>query len=570
MELAPQTINIDASSISWNPQPIAASFLGVSIEPNSVTEYAKTDLLRNLFDSLGRVPPIRLGGIMSDHTLTVPDLNQSYVANPNITAAEFIYIREDWYDLFNEYYHPDTQWTYTLNFGHTDNDFGNATYMQQWAETKLNPWAWEAGNEIDHYYAQGYRDEGWDVAQYIPQFNEFVSKFNSSLLWQAAVFADPPDVPSQHDEIDDFSIVNLTKTGFNRSLYSVHLYPQSNCDAGRVLWLSLDLLSSHETIWTNLSQYIPQVDAAKPGTLVLGETNSVSCSGKSGISDTFGAALWTVDYALTALTIGLKRVYFHLGHESDYSPFIPLTFEKDGQTIEAGMRANWYGFHFLSWLGSNTSDSYSISSLTDANYTDLSGYAITTEDNRLEQLVFIDLGVWNTSESLSNPSTYSGDDSSPEYASNGSRPTYSLQLSTEWDEGTDYQVFRLTGPGTNAKSNVSFAGLTVNNATGKPEGALVYESGTVGENGMVNVTIDMAQAILVNPILSGKAGQSNDTDSNVSTNAASASTSVSGSISPTGSISSSASGTASGSQSSSNAASAIAIGSVLAIAAYLL
>lgn len=227
MELASQSVKIDASSISWDPQPILSNFLGVSIEPNSITEYAKTDLLRHLFDSLGRVPPIRLGGIKSDHTLTNPKLNQSYVANPDLTTAEYIYIREDWYDLFNDYYHPDTQWIYTLNFGHTDNDFGNATYMQQWAQEKLNPWAWEAGNEIDHYISQGYRGDDWDVNEYAKQFDHFVSKFNSSLLWQSAVFADPPDVPSQHDESDDMSIANLTATGFNRSLYSVHLYPMS-------------------------------------------------------------------------------------------------------------------------------------------------------------------------------------------------------------------------------------------------------------------------------------------------------------------------------------------------------
>ena len=95
--------------------------------------------------------------------------------------------------------------------------------------------------------------------------------------------------------------------------YAVHLYPQSNCDAVRKARLSLDLLVDHSVIHKNLSQYIPQEQAARdPGgaPLLLGETNSVSCSGKSGVSDVFGAALWMVDYSLTAASLGIEQVFF--------------------------------------------------------------------------------------------------------------------------------------------------------------------------------------------------------------------------------------------------------------------
>ncbi|KAG9665286.1 hypothetical protein KCU64_g50, partial [Aureobasidium melanogenum] len=51
--------------------------------------------------------------------------------------------------------------------------------------------------------------------------------------------------------------------------------------------------------------------------LVFGETNSASCSGRSGISDTFGAALWSVDYVLLAASIGMPKVYFHPGANAE-------------------------------------------------------------------------------------------------------------------------------------------------------------------------------------------------------------------------------------------------------------
>lgn len=46
---------------------------------------------------------------------------------------------------------------------------------------------------------------------------------------------------------------------------------------------------------------------------VLGETNSVSGGGAAGVSPTFGAALWTMDYTLQAASRNISRVYFHQG-----------------------------------------------------------------------------------------------------------------------------------------------------------------------------------------------------------------------------------------------------------------
>ena len=37
------------------------------------------------------------------------------------------------------------------------------------------------------------------------------------------------------------------------------------------------------------------------------------CHGKPGISDTFGAALWVLNYTLTAAIFGVERMWFHNG-----------------------------------------------------------------------------------------------------------------------------------------------------------------------------------------------------------------------------------------------------------------
>ena len=52
---------------------------------------------------------------------------------------------------------------------------------------------------------------------------------------------------------------------------------------------------------------------------ILGETNSYSCHGAPGVSNTAGAALWALDYALFASQIGISRVYFHHGVGNKYN-----------------------------------------------------------------------------------------------------------------------------------------------------------------------------------------------------------------------------------------------------------
>ena len=52
-------------------------------------------------------------------------------------------------------------------------------------------------------------------------------------------------------------------------------------------------------------------DPAPP--MIFGETNSLYNQGRPGLSNTFGAALWGVDFNLYAASVGFKRVHMHMG-----------------------------------------------------------------------------------------------------------------------------------------------------------------------------------------------------------------------------------------------------------------
>lgn len=63
--------------------------------------------------------------------------------------------------------------------------------------------------------------------------------------------------------------------------------------------------------------------------LHMGETGSVACHGKFGVSNTLGAALWELDYALSGSTQGIDRFFFHMGKgDFYYSMWEPLPSER--------------------------------------------------------------------------------------------------------------------------------------------------------------------------------------------------------------------------------------------------
>ena len=58
------------------------------------------------------------------------------------------------------------------------------------------------------------------------------------------------------------------------------------------------------------------IAAGKP--FIMFETNSASCGGFAGISTSFGAALWTIDYGLTMAASNFSHALLHVGGQNVY------------------------------------------------------------------------------------------------------------------------------------------------------------------------------------------------------------------------------------------------------------
>jgi len=195
---------------------------------------------------------------------------------------------------------------------------------------------------------------------------------------------------------------------------------------------------------------------------------------------------------------GLRR-FRDFQRQSEYSAFTPESYFYKNESLTSGVRSTWYSHYFIAKTMATTGNNIlGILALPDANSSSLAGYGIYT-GHLLEKLVFLDMGVWNGTEGLSNPSTLSVTDAND--FSHETRPKNMLDITTTWRSGQSVAVTRLVGPGTNAKSQISVSGVTFDMESGVKIGNETVETLIVGENGRLNLSLTRAEAVLLELIV---------------------------------------------------------------------
>ncbi|KAH9976639.1 hypothetical protein BGW80DRAFT_1289584 [Lactifluus volemus] len=196
--------------------------------------------------------------------------------------------------------------------------------------------ALQAGNEPD-LYAQPprtHRPAGYGPFDYMGDIGTLASQVasDSLIIKKDNLFI----VPSISASV--WTLEQIWNTGivgaYTSSLYglAVERYPNNNCAAmygsgnpinpQDVFPSYLDHSASTSLIasYANSSQFA--MASNKP--MLMFETNTASCSGFPGISDSFGAALWGLDWAFTMAFHNFSTALFHVGGQNAYyNPFTP-------------------------------------------------------------------------------------------------------------------------------------------------------------------------------------------------------------------------------------------------------
>jgi hypothetical protein len=308
---APDRVSAPGSSHSGRSIP--RDFLGLSFEVGDLPRlgsYAGRGDLAALLRSLGS-GVLRLGGVTADTlaawspgTTPLPHWARTRITPADLAAIARLARATGWRVLL------------TVNLGHYDPQSAAAEVRAARSMLGGALAGVELGNEPDSFVAQSLRGPGWGFAQYRPQV----------AAYRSAIRAVAPDValagPDAVNARSGLPWVRAEAASVRPALLTDHYYPLGRCS--REVPLIGDLLGAgvrrDETLALARMRSVSQRSGIP---LRVDETNNVACGGQAGVSNTFAAALWALDFIMRAMGAGVAGVNFH-GNPANPSGYAPL------------------------------------------------------------------------------------------------------------------------------------------------------------------------------------------------------------------------------------------------------
>ena len=214
---------------------------------------------------------------------------------------------------------------------------------------------------------------------------------------------------------------------------------------------------------------------------IISETNSLSDVGTSGISDTFGAALWTLDYNLWCASQNISRVHMQQGTNFYYNAWQPIQ-----TNISIGTKAPYYGsIAAAAMIGDTTTSEIRIANipLTSSTEAAYAAYA----NGSLARIAVINMQAYNaTVPSQQRPST---------------RGSQTYLFSVSQSDNTPVKVRSLLADGSDATTGISFDGYSYDYEL-KQGMPVLLSNITRGQtvtvkNGIVNVQVMDSSAVIL-------------------------------------------------------------------------
>jgi hypothetical protein len=315
LSLTAQTQNTQRIQINIDPDrtlgAIPADFTGLGYEISSV---ARPGLLSatnrqyvQLVRTLGTHGIIRVGGNTSDYSSFAP--TGEAVSAPKATVINEANLNE--LGTFLEATGWKLIWGLNLGSGTEQQALEEAQAVS--VAAKGNLLAFEIGNEPDLFSHEGHKPKGYGYEDYLKEYRRYKSAIRAKL--PNAPFAGP-DAAAQTDWVTRFA----TDEGSDLKLLTHHYYRECAKPTS-----TLDKLLHPDP---KLAPELEKLKAASTSSRVpyrICETNSFCGGGKPGVSDTFGAALWALDFMFTlawagAVGVNMETGVNQLGFISSYSP----------------------------------------------------------------------------------------------------------------------------------------------------------------------------------------------------------------------------------------------------------
>ncbi|KAI0637986.1 glycoside hydrolase family 79 protein [Trametes polyzona] len=221
-------------------------------------------------------------------------------------------------------------------------------------------------------------------------------------------------------------------------------YPQNNCFGKYQFGIDYYTVHANAVGLAQWQQNGLQVIASSPNRkpVLMDEFSSASCGGIPGISDTFAAALWTVDYALQMALVGYAGAYLHTRERGvTYNLFDPPAAVAGGAGAWT-TNPSFYGMLPVSEAlqsanGSRVVDLNLQNSITDKKAT-AAGYAIYDGSSPTVHSVVL----FNFANS------------------SGATADYTIDAALVPASSSEITIRYLTAPSVNEKTNIAWGGKT--------------------------------------------------------------------------------------------------------------
>ena len=289
---------------------IAADFIGLGYEISSVATPGLlsadnknyVQLVRNFGHGI-----IRVGGDTSDYSTFDP--NGAAQPAPKGTVINTRNLRQ--LGTFLEATGWNLIWGVNLGQGSPQEAANEAKAVADATGEKLL--VLEIGNEPD-LFKPAHRTGEWNYASYLASYRQYKAAIRARL--PNARFAGP-DVASATDWVESFA----KDEGSDLALLTHHYYIGNSALSSSTIALMLE----DDPKLLSILQKLKMISANSGLPYRICETNSFYGGGKPGVSDTFGSALWALDYMFTLVTEGCAGVNMqtgvnHLGFISYYTP----------------------------------------------------------------------------------------------------------------------------------------------------------------------------------------------------------------------------------------------------------
>lgn len=301
-------MHVDPSAVTGRISP---DFAGFGYETSAVAQsnyFSATNLvLLRLYDNLSPHGLIRIGGIISDHTQFIPD----GVPVPK-TQNEVTVINEANLKSLGDFARAagwKVMWGLNLGTGSKDEAVREAVAVNAALGASLH--SFQIGNEVED----------------LSRFGRDYTKYHTAYLeYKNAIRAVLPNAPfSGPDVVGNWKwLTNFADSeGADIQLITQHYYRGYAKNPGTTL---ARLLEPDAAFETRLAQ-LRQLSSDHQRGFRINEVNSFSGGGKPGVSDTFGSALWCLDYMFRLASFGCDGVNMEtdvnqLGFISHYSPIM--------------------------------------------------------------------------------------------------------------------------------------------------------------------------------------------------------------------------------------------------------